>query len=176
MKSRGNRLNSVLVLPDLGVSCTLVYVRSLYNPPLPPLGLCRKRKAEKDTTPRCRLERTWKGRTRVLCRAISVVATTRGTAIRKPRNCSDCGAIRSQSLRVWRASIFFVFLWPIYQPGNRLAMASGASDRVARYTFLALVLENATGIFSRLLGVACEDKEGLADNLSDTTNCRCIAE
>lgn len=38
--------------------------------------------------------------------------------------------------------------------------------------FSLSVLENATRIFSRLLGVACEDREGLADNLPDTTNCR----
>lgn len=75
---------------------------------------------------------------------------------------------------VWKASIFFAFPWPQILSINskRRSMASCASDRDARYTLLASILENETGIFSRLLGVACEDREGLADNLSDTTNCR----
>lgn len=72
--------------------------------------------------------------------------------------------------RVWRASIFFVFSLDLSINPERPAMASGASDRDARYTFLVSVLENATGIFSRLLGVAREDREGLAGNLSNTTN------
>lgn len=40
----------------------------------------------------------------------------------------------------------------IYQSGKRGAMASGASDRDARYSLLASVLENATGIFFPFVG------------------------
>lgn len=46
-------------------------------------------------------------------------------------------------------------------------MASGASDRDARYSLRYWKMQ--WGYFSRLLGVACEDREGLTDNLSDTT-------
>lgn len=71
-----------------GLRCWLH--RNMYVFIIPRL-IVREREKERRMLRRCRLERTWKGCTRVLCRAVSVMVTTLGTTIRKPRNCSDCG-------------------------------------------------------------------------------------
>jgi len=55
-------------------------------------------------------------------------------------------------------------------------MASSASDRDVRYTLLVSVLENATGIFSRLLGVVCEDREGLYIYIANSSPIQLIAD
>lgn len=78
------------------------------------------------------------------------------------------------------ASIFFAFSQPqIYlSTGKARDGECHFRQRRARYTFFCFynILESATGIFFSLLGVVCRNREGLADNLLDTTNCRSIVD
>lgn len=120
------------------------------------------------------------GPSRVLPRGTALVVTTRDTAIRKTRNCTDCG----RSGRTGPRDFDFLRLaresrdGSIYQLERR-ATPSTLPIEARRSVFycymcvcvcVCISIGKCNGIFSRLLGVASEDREGLADNLPDATN------